>query len=88
MASQDPQNELYSPTKAAKILGLNPRLLTELCDSGELEYCQPYGAKRFVTLEEVRRWLRTKTTPRRDCNQAERVAERERESVTASAKEL
>ena len=76
MASQGPRNELYSPTKAAKILGLNPRLLTELCDSGELEYCQPYGTKRFVTLEEVRRWLRTKTTPRRDCDQAERAAER------------
>lgn len=69
--------QLYSPTQAAKVLGLSPRLIRQLCDRGAIEYCQPYGVKRFVTLSEVHRWIRTRTVPRRDTDEeAEGTAER------------
>ena len=55
--------QLYTPTQAAKAMGLPPRLVTKLCDTGEIEYAT-IGHQRKVTLGEIRRWVRSQTTPR------------------------
>ena len=73
MKEEQQQPEYMSPTAAAKILGICPRLVSQLCHSGEIEYARVRTA-RLVTLAELRRWLRSKTEGRRRIAEAEEIA--------------
>ena len=73
MKEEQKQPEYMSPTAAAKILGICPRLVSQLCHNGEIEYARVRTA-RLVTLAELRRWLRSRTEARRTVAEAEEIA--------------
>jgi excisionase family DNA binding protein len=73
MKEEQQQPEYMSPTAAAKILGICPRLVSQLCHNGEIEYARVRSA-RLVTLAELRRWLRSRTEARRVIAEAEEIA--------------